>query len=157
MIVAAATVAAVALVLALTVFGGSSGSGKTGSSSAGSRTGVKASRTPGSSTRPAVPANAAETSVAVLNATETNGLAHRVSGELQRAGYAQAAPLSGRPPGAGQTSVVEYAGGYRADAEAVARSLAVSQVQPVEPAVTALSGSASVVVILGADKASAGT
>jgi len=40
-----------------------------------------------------------------------------------------------------------------AEAEGVAHSLDVSQVQPLEPAVATLAGSASVVVIVGADKA----
>ncbi len=49
--------------------------------------------------------------------------------------------------------MVEYASGHQADAEGVARSLSVTQVQPMESAVAALAGSAKVVVIVGADKA----
>jgi hypothetical protein len=91
--------------------------------------------------------------VAVLNGTETTGLAHRVSGELQQAGYSQAAALAGRPPGANQQTVVEYTSGHRGEAEGVARSLNVSQVQAIEPSVSSLAGSANVVVIVGADRA----
>ena len=87
---------------------------------------------------------------------DATGLAHRVSGELQQAGYSQAAAVSGHPSGSGQLTVVEYTGGHRSDAEGVAHSLAVTQVQPIEAAVSALAGSANVVVIVGADKASAG-
>jgi hypothetical protein len=90
----------------------------------------------------------------VLNGTETTGLAHRVSSELQQGGYSQATALNGRPPGTNQHSVVQYTSGHRGEAEAVAHSLGVSQVQPIESAVTALAGSANVVVIVGADKAS---
>jgi len=103
----------------------------------------------------APPANAGEISVSVLNGTETTGLAHRVSAQLQQSGYSQAAALSGRPAGSGQSTVVEYVSGHRSDAEAVARSLGVTQVQAMEPSVTALAGSANVAVIVGADKAAA--
>ena len=81
-------------------------------------------------------------------------LAHNVSDSLRQSGYAQATALNGRPPGANQVTVVEYAPGHRADAEGVARSLAVTQVQPMESATAALAGSATVVVVVGLDKAS---
>jgi hypothetical protein len=97
--------------------------------------------------------NAADTTITVLNGTETAGLAHQISASLQQRGYSQAAALSGRPSGANQVTVVEYAAGHQADAEAVARSLAVTQVQPLEASAAALAGSAKVVVIVGHDKA----
>jgi hypothetical protein len=93
--------------------------------------------------------------VVVLNATETTGLAHRVASQLQGDGYSQATAQGGRPAGGNQTSVVEYGEGHQADAEAVARSLGVKQVQAEEAAVSPLAGSATVVVIVGADKAAA--
>jgi hypothetical protein len=89
----------------------------------------------------------------VLNGTETTGLAHRVSASLQQHGYSQAAALSGRPPGADQTTMVQYAAGHQAEAESVAQSLSIAQVQPLEATVAALSGAAKVVVVVGADKA----
>ncbi len=89
----------------------------------------------------------------MLNGTETTGLAHRAASELQTSGYSQAVALSGRPPGSGLVTVVEYAGGHRAEAEGVAHSISVTHVQPIEAAVAALAGSANVVVIVGADKA----
>jgi hypothetical protein len=95
----------------------------------------------------------AETAVTVLNGTETEGLARRISSQLQQSGYSQAAASFGRPPGANEVTVVEYASGQQANAEGVAHSLAVSHVQPMEQAVAALAGSAKVVVIVGADKA----
>ena len=151
--------AGAAIVLAVTAFGGSSSS-NVASTSTVVRTASSAAKHSSSHrhtpAKTAAPANAAETSVVVLNGTETTGLAHRISGELQRSGYSQAAPLSGRPPGNNQVTVVEYAGGHRSDAESVANSLGVSQVQPIETPVATLAGSASVVVIVGADKAAAG-
>jgi hypothetical protein len=151
-------VGAVAAVLALV--GGSSGNKPSttatrtptvhSSHTAAHRTTAKRSTTSASHAT-----NPAEESVAVLNGTETTGLAHRISSELQQHGYSQAAALTGRPTGGNQETVVEYAGGHRAGAEAVARSLGVSKVQPIEEAVSSLGGSAKVVVIVGADKAAA--
>ena len=99
--------------------------------------------------------NAAEIPVTVLNGTETTGLAHRVAVTLQQSGFSQASAQSGQPPGNGQVTVVEYAEGSKAEAQAVAHSLSVTQVQPMEVAVSNLANSAKVVVIVGADKATA--
>ncbi|HEY4810094.1 MAG TPA: LytR C-terminal domain-containing protein [Solirubrobacteraceae bacterium] len=95
----------------------------------------------------------AETTVAVLNATETEGLAGRTASALQQSGYSQAAAVYGKPPGSGQVSIVEYASGHQAEAEGVAHSAEVTHVQPMEAAVAALASSANVVLIVGADKA----
>lgn len=94
-----------------------------------------------------------ETDVVVLNGTSTTGLAHRVSGELSQHGFSRATALNGHPPGANQVTVVEYASGHRAEAQSVARTLGVSQAQPIEGTVSSLAGSATVVVIVGLDKA----
>jgi hypothetical protein len=91
--------------------------------------------------------------VVVLNGTTTTGLAHHVSEELQQHGYTKAAAETGQPPGANQTTVVEYASGHQGDAQRVARSLGVTQAQPIEGTVASMAGSASVVVIVGLDKA----
>ena len=98
-------------------------------------------------------ASPAETSVAVLNGTETTGLAHAISNNLRENGYVQATALDGRPPGANQVTVVEFAKDHRADAEGVARALSVTRVQPMEAVAASLSGAATVVVIVGLDKA----
>ena len=96
----------------------------------------------------------AETVVDVVNATNTTGLAHRVAGDLQRSGYSQATALAGRPSGSNQVTVVQYASGHRGDARAVAHSISATQVQPLEGSVAAIAPAASVVVIVGADRAS---
>jgi len=98
-------------------------------------------------------ASPAETQVVVLNATETNGLAHRLSANLQQSGYAQAAALSAHPPSGRSTSVVEYSSGHRAEAQHVAQTLGISQVTPLEEAIAPLVGSATVAVLAGADQA----
>ena len=90
----------------------------------------------------------------VLNGTETPHLAHKVSETLHQSGYTQATALNGRPPGANQFTVVEYASGHRSEAQGVARSLSVARVQPLESSTAALAGSATVVVVVGVDEAS---
>ena len=97
----------------------------------------------------------AEAQVAVLNGTSTPNLAHRLSASLQQSGYSQATPLNGTPPGSHQTTVIEYTSGHRAEAAQVAQALGVTQVQPIEAAVSPLVGSSTVVVIAGLDKAGA--
>lgn len=104
--------------------------------------------------REAPPATSpSETHVVVLNATETAGLAHRLSTNLQQGGYTLSQALAGKPAGH-STSVVQYAVGHRADARQVAQALSISQVAPLEAATAALSSGATVVVIAGADKSS---
>jgi hypothetical protein len=100
-------------------------------------------------------ASPAETRVVVLNGTETNGLAHRLSANLQQSGYTQSTALEGNPPGR-STSVVEYTGGHRTEAVHVAQTLGIAQVQPLESVIAPLAGSATVVVIAGADQAALG-
>jgi hypothetical protein len=159
-ILAAVGVAVViGLVAVLLTKGGGGSPGKTATSttvSSSSQVTTTAKTHQKKASRPTVKAAPpAETPVSVLNGTETTGLAHRISSSLQQSGYSQAAALTGRPPGANEVTVVEYATGHKADAEGVAHTLSVSNVQPEEQAVAVLAGSASVVVIVGADKAKA--
>jgi hypothetical protein len=138
---------------------GSSSAGKTPTTAArrSAHRGARGTHTRTAAARPPVsraPAvSPAETSVAVLNATEAEGLAHRTATALQQGGYSQAEALNGRPPGSGQVSVVEYVGGHQPEAEGVAHSLGITHVLPIEAGVSALAGSANVVVIVGADRA----
>jgi hypothetical protein len=148
------------VVLAVSALGGGS-SGKTGSTatlrsgSASTTTGAK--HTAAHAPKPAGHVlSAADTPISVLNGTEAAGLAHHVSASLQQRGYSQAAALAGRPPGANQVTVVQYASGHRPEAEAVAHTLGVQTVQPLESAVSALAGTAKVVVVVGADEATTG-
>ncbi len=99
--------------------------------------------------------NPSETHVVVLNGTETGGLAHRLSGNLQQSGYTLANALGGHPSGY-TTTVVEYAPGHRTDARHIAQTLGVSHTKPLESAIAAMDGgSATVVVVAGSDLASA--
>jgi hypothetical protein len=159
--VGAVIVGVAAVVVVVTSLGGSSSSKGQPSSSTTtaarshhhSYPNASASTHSGESSTPAV--SPAETQVAVLNGTNTTGLAHRLSASLQQSGYSQATPLDGTPPGTHQTTVVQYSSGHRAEAELVAQALGVSEVQPVEASVSPLVGSSTVVVIAGMDKAGA--
>jgi hypothetical protein len=160
MIVGAVVVAIVAIVVVVKVLGGSSSSGTATtpalvSSAKSAITHSASTHTASESSTQAV--SPAETSVTVLNGTETTDLAHRFAANLQQAGYAKATPLGGSPPGTHQTSVVEYSSGHRAEAASVAKAISVSEVRAIESGVAALSNGASVVVVLGADKASSAT
>ncbi len=99
----------------------------------------------------------AETQVAVLNGTNAEGLAHRLAASLQQTGYSQATALSGTPAGSHQTTVIEYSAGHHAEAVQVAQALGLSQVKPIEAAVSPLVGASTVVVIAGLDKAGPST
>jgi hypothetical protein len=98
--------------------------------------------------------NPAELAVTVLNGTETTGLAHHLAAALQQGGYAHAAASAAVPPGGAHAStVVEYAPGHRADGQAVAKALKVTNVQAMESNIASLVGAATVVVVAGADQA----
>lgn len=129
-----------------------------GSKATATRSSSAAETRPASShakkTARAVATNPAETAVVVLNGTATAGLAHHLAADLQQSGYARAAASAGVPPGTHAATVVEYAHGNRADAQAVARKLNVTRVQPIETAIASLAGSSTVVVVAGADQAS---
>jgi LytR cell envelope-related transcriptional attenuator len=158
LLAAAAVVVVAAVAVALLALGGSSSpkhTASTATSTTHQTVTTHAKRPPHKAAKPApkTPAvSPAETNVAVLNATEAEGLAHRTASTLQQNGYSQATALSGKPPGSGQVTVVEYSSGHQAEAEGVAHSLSVAHVLPIEAAVTALAGSAGVVVVVGADR-----
>jgi hypothetical protein len=155
---------AVLVVVLLSMGGGSKGGNGAASSPAGSASsgaaqtgGEPAKSSSGSSSgKHASGTSPAQANVVVLNGTGTTGLAHRVSSELRNGGYSRASALNGRPPGSNQVTVVEYASGHRADAQKVARTLGVTQAQPIEGTVASMAGSATVVVIVGLDKAATG-
>lgn len=89
--------------------------------------------------------------VAVLNATETNGLAAQVAGKLKGRGYSHARALYGTPSGSYPVTTVQYAKGFRSAALAVAHVVEVpaAEVLPLESSAQPLAAGASVVVIVG--------
>jgi hypothetical protein len=150
--------AAVVVAVVLSLGGGSNGAhaSSTGAAEAGGAAESSRSssaQSSGSSSSGTAAVDRGQTSVVVLNGTSTTGLAHRISGELQQRGFTKATALDGKPPGANQVTVVEYTSGHHAAAESVAHTLGVTQAQPIEGTVASLAGSATVVVIVGLDKA----
>jgi hypothetical protein len=160
LIVSGVVVVVVAIVLVLSLHGGG---GKPSGQSPTAGENVAKTGTPAKTHRRAsshqgessVAGSPASMAVVVLNGTSTNGLAHSLASDLQQGGYSHAEAMNGTPPGSHATTVVEYTSGHRADAEGVASALSVTQVQPLEAAVSSLAGSATVVVVVGEDKAGA--
>ncbi|HEY5287511.1 MAG TPA: LytR C-terminal domain-containing protein, partial [Solirubrobacteraceae bacterium] len=104
--------------------------------------------------RAATPAtDPSELSVAVVNGTSTNDLAHHLAEDLRQGGYKRAEASSAVPPGTRATTVVAYRTGHRADGQAVAKALDVTRVEPMAGSTESLAGSATVVVVAGADQA----
>jgi LytR cell envelope-related transcriptional attenuator len=102
---------------------------------------------------PAPASNPSDLSVAVVNGTSTNDLAHHLAADLQQSGYTRAEASSAVPPGTHATTVVQYTSGHRADGQAVAKVLDVTRVQPMEASTASLVSHATVVVVAGADQA----
>ncbi len=102
---------------------------------------------------PAVAANPSEIAVVVLNGTSTVGLAHHLAADLRQSGYTHAAASTAVPPGTHAITIVQYTHGHRVDGQAVAKVLDVKQVHSIEASTTSLVGSATVVVLAGADQA----
>jgi hypothetical protein len=146
----------VALIVLLTSGGGGSGKNVATSTSTLSSSTHETTATGTHHSEASLPAsNPSETHVVVLNGTETGGLAHRLSGNLQQSGYTLTEALNGHPSGY-TTTVVEYAPGHRTDARHVAQTLGVSHTKPLESSIAAMDGgSATVVVVAGSDLASA--
>jgi LytR cell envelope-related transcriptional attenuator len=102
--------------------------------------------------RSAAAVTPATVTVAVLNATTVPGLAAALREQIAAAGFRKGTidVFSNQQLA---ESVVEYAPGHQAEAEAVSRTIGISQRQPVTAASRALAGDATVIVIAGADKA----
>ncbi len=152
LIVGGAIVGVLAIVLAVSLLKG--GGGGTPIAHSTSTPTTQAHRTGAHKAASAVASNPSETAVVVLNGTSTPDLAHHLASDLQQGGYTLAAASAGVPPGTHATTVVEYAPGHRVDARAVAKALDVTQVQALESTIASLAGSATVVVLAGADQAS---
>jgi hypothetical protein len=155
LVLGVATIVVIALVaLLLSSVLGSGKSSPSSSTSSGTTTqsgGAHARRHGGASV------GNASLRVAVLNATQTNGLAAKVASSLKSHGYSQATALFGTP-GAYPVTTVEYASGHAREAAGVARALNVpsADVKPLQSSAAPLSGGAPVVVIVGEATANEG-
>jgi hypothetical protein len=90
--------------------------------------------------------------VAVLNGTTVQGLAAALRDQIAAAGFKKGA-INDFSDKQLAESVVEYAPGHQAAAEAVGRRFGINRRQPVTTGSRALAGDATVIVIAGADKA----
>jgi hypothetical protein len=95
-----------------------------------------------------------EVTVAVLNGTSVNGLAGKVSSDVEASGY-RTGTVSSTEPGFART-VVYYEDGQKRAAQKVARDLGIDKqtVEPLDRQTRRLVGDADVVVIAGEDRAS---
>jgi len=100
--------------------------------------------------RPQTPADPASVTFSVLNGTGVDGLAKQVADELEAAGYRRGNVTNNSEQKA--ESVVLYGQGARADAQAVAREVEVSQIEAADPRTRSLAGDSSVVIVVGADQ-----
>jgi hypothetical protein len=96
--------------------------------------------------------NPADVTVTVLNATNTTGLAVRILSRLEQAGF-QKGNTGNAIERQRAESVVMYKPGKKEDARAVARRLDIGSTEPIDEQASQLAGVATVVVVLGADKA----
>ena len=90
--------------------------------------------------------------VAVLNGTTVPGLAAALRDQIAAAGF-EKGTISDFSDQQLAESVVQYAPGHQAEAEAVSRRVGIGQREPVTADSRALAGDAAVIVIAGADKA----
>ncbi len=91
--------------------------------------------------------------VAVLNGTTVAGLAATLADQVTAAGF-RAGTVANFPPNQELAeSVVQYAKGHEREAAAVSRRLGISQREAASANSRELAGDATVIVIVGGDKA----
>jgi LytR cell envelope-related transcriptional attenuator len=90
--------------------------------------------------------------VAVLNGTTVPGLAAALRDQIAAAGFNKGT-INDFSDQQLAESVVQYAPGRQAEAQAVSRTVGIGQRKPVTTTSRALAGDATVIVIAGADKA----
>jgi hypothetical protein len=97
--------------------------------------------------------NPANVTVAVLNGTTVPGLAATIMDQAEEAGFRAGTVANFLPNQQLGESVVQYTPGHERDAAAVSRRLGIAQREAVNPSRQELAGDATVVLLVGADKA----
>jgi LytR cell envelope-related transcriptional attenuator len=97
--------------------------------------------------------NPASITVAVLNGTTVPGLAATIMDQTEEAGFRAGTVANFLPNQQLGESVVQYTPGHERDAAVVSRRLGIAQREAVNPSSQELAGDATVVVLVGADKA----
>jgi hypothetical protein len=100
--------------------------------------------------------NPKDVTVAILNGTTVNGLASQVGTKLQQLGF-QVGNEDNSLQGQVNESVVMFKPGANREAALVRHRLDIQQTEPADQQSLSQSGGADVIVVLGADKAQAGT
>lgn len=95
--------------------------------------------------------NRAAVTVAVLNGTDTAGIAATAATGLNRAGFTDTTTGNLNDGTVHPTSIVYYASGSKQEAEEVAKELAVKEIKAANDDVLAAGGSVPVIVVLGAN------
>jgi hypothetical protein len=95
--------------------------------------------------------NRAAVTVAVLNGTDTAGIAATAATGLNKAGFTDTTTGNLNDGTVHPTSIVYYADGSKQEAEEVAKELAVKEIKPANDDVLAAGGSVPVIVVLGAN------
>ncbi|MGK2878992.1 MAG: LytR C-terminal domain-containing protein [Solirubrobacterales bacterium] len=95
--------------------------------------------------------NRAAVTVAVLNGTDTAGIAATAATGLNKAGFTDTTTGNLNDGTVHPTSIVYYASGSKQEATEVAKELAVTDIKPANDDVLAAGGSVPVIVVLGAD------
>jgi hypothetical protein len=97
------------------------------------------------------PVDPTQVTVSVLNGTTVPGLAAAVGDKVEAARF-QLGNVTNATENQRAESVAMFKPGANREARAVARKLGISQIEPVDPRSAALSGNATVVVVVGADQ-----
>jgi hypothetical protein len=95
----------------------------------------------------------ANVTVAVLNGTTVPGLAATLSDQVEEAGFQEGTIANFLPNQQLAESVVQYTPGHEREAAAVSRRLDIAQREAANPSSQELAGDATVIVLVGADKA----
>jgi LytR cell envelope-related transcriptional attenuator len=103
--------------------------------------------------RPGAGVNPANVTVAVLNGTTVPGLAATLSDQVEEAGFQEGTIANFLPNQQLAESVVQYTPGHEREAAAVSRRLDIAQREAANPSSQELAGDATVIVLVGADKA----
>ena len=103
--------------------------------------------------RPGAGGNPANVTVAVLNGTTVPGLAATLSDQVEAAGFQEGTIANFLPNQQLAESVVQYQPGHEREAAAVSRRLDIPQREAANPSSQELAGDATVIVLVGADKA----
>jgi hypothetical protein len=153
LIVVGILVIGIGAVYGISQIGGSGAKKATGNTAAKTTpaSGGGATTTPAAKPKPK-PLSPSKITVAVLNGTNSTGLASQIADQLQQQGFQRGNTTNSPTQGQQAQSVVEYSAKNSAAARLVAGKLGISDTEPIDSQTQAVAGDANVAVIIGADK-----